>query len=236
MNLDYSTGAKPLWSQVANVLREKIKNEEYEVGDILPTEMQLIKDFGVSRITMRKALDYLVNEGYIIRQRGKGTLVKKKDDVSTSMKSSFGEVKEKGERSKKKLLEVKMINPTKEVAELFNIERSSFVIIMKRAILVENKTVAIFDNYINPIVPITVQDDFNNSFYKLLSEKGYAVTTGKEQISATISNGEDKKIFDLKNPVAIITRKKIGYSKNIPVELTYSRYVADGYTITVELK
>lgn len=235
MNLDYNTGAKPLWSQVANVLRDKIKKDEYQVGDILPPEMQLTKEFGVSRITMRQALDSLVNEGYILRQRGKGTIVQKKEAVSTCMKSSFIEVREKAEKSKKKLLEVRLVNSPKEVAELFNIDKDSFVIMMRRCIMIGNKTVAIFSNYINPVVPITVQDDFNNSFYSMLDNKGYPVTSGKEHISATISNQEDKLIFDLKKPTAIITRKKIGFSKDIPIELTYSRYVADGYTIIVEL-
>lgn len=235
MKLDYNSGAKPLWSQVADVLKEKIKNDEYEVGETLPPEIQLMEKFGVSRITMRQALDALVNEGYIVRQRGKGTIVKKKEGVSTIMKSSFKEVRENGEKSRKKLLEVKMVNPPKEVAELFDIDRKSFVIMMRRAIVVEKKTVTIFKNYINPEVPISVQDDFNKSFYKLLSEKGYSVTSGVEFISAIISNEEDNTIFDLDKPTAIITRKKIGYSNNIPVEFTYSRYVADGYTIKVEL-
>lgn len=235
MKLDHSTGAKPLWSQVADILRERIKNNEYKIGEIFPTEMELIDSFQVSRITMRQALDSLVNDGYIIRKRGKGTIVQKREDVSTSIKSSFIELEETGIMAQKKFLEVKFINPTKEVAEYFNIKESENVILMIRIIEVEGKPIAIFKSYINPKVPIKVTDDFNGSFYKLLEEKGFTLTSGKEEISAIISNEEDKQIFKLKDDKAIITRKKYGFSNKIPVELTYTRYVAEGYTIVVEL-
>ncbi|WP_251860072.1 GntR family transcriptional regulator [Clostridium sp. Marseille-Q2269] len=235
MILDHNIGAKPLWSQVADIIREDIKNNEYKVGDTLPPEMQLIEKFGVSRITMRQALDCLVNEGYIVRKRGKGTIVQKREDVSTSMKSSFVTLEEKGERAQKKFIDAKLINPPKEVAEYFNIKETDTLIMMKRIVEVDNKIVVLFRHFINPQVSLTVEDNFKESFYKLLSDKGYPITSGKEEISAIISNEEDKEIFQLEEKKAIITRKKYGFSNDIPVELTYSRYIADGYTITVDL-
>ncbi|PRR83601.1 GntR family transcriptional regulator [Clostridium vincentii] len=235
MFLDYSNGSKPLWSQVASILKEMIKNNEFKVGEILPSEMKLINEFGVSRITMRQALGYLVEEGYIIRRRGKGTVVIKREDVSTSMKSSFTQLEEKGEKIKKTLLEVDVVEPSKDILELFNIDKSTNLIMMKRIIEVNGKIVGVFKSFINPNIPVTIKDDFTKSFYKLLESKGYPITKGREEITATISNEEDKKIFKLNEVTAIITRKKYGFSNDIPVELTYTRYLAEGYVITVDL-
>lgn len=236
MSLDFSNGAKPLWSQLLNIIREKIEQEEYKVGDILPSEMQLIDQYGVSRITVRQALDKLMKDGYIDRRRGKGTIViRKKEEVATVMKSSFTQLEEIGKKSHKKLLEVKVVQAPKEVAEFFNISEDDNVLVMKRVIEVEGKVVTLFHNYISPVVPVTVKDNFTGSFYNLLESKGYKITSGKEEISAVISDKKDKAIFGLKEPKAILTRKKFGYSKEVPVELTYSRYLAEGYLITIEL-
>lgn len=233
--LDFGSGAKPLWSQVADIIRDKIKNNEYKVGEILPPEMKLVDEFGVSRVTIRQALDSLMNEGYIIRNRGKGTTVLSKEEVSTNMKSSFSGLEERGLKAKKRLIDVNMIKPSKEIANFFKISKEDYIIELKRAIEVNSKVVAVFFSYINPIIPLTMKDNFKGSFYTLLDEKGYKVTSGKEIISATISDDEDKKMFDIDIDKAIVTRKKYGFSNDIPVELTFSRYIADGYNIEIDL-
>ena len=79
----------------------------------------------------------------------------------------------------------------KEVAEFFNISEDDNVLVMKRVIEVEGKVVTLFHNYISPVVPVTAKDNFAGSFYNLLESKGYKITSGKEEISADIS---DKKI------------------------------------------
>lgn len=235
MDLDYTTGAKPLWSQVADNLRQKIKNDEYKVGESIPPEMQLIEDFGVSRTTIRQALEFLVNEEYIVRQRGKGTIVQKKSDVSTSIKSSLVSLKENSIDAKKKLMDVKTVPADKEIAEFFSVKKNRSVIQMTRCTQVNNKVLALYITYINPNIAIDLNDNFSDSFYKLLESKNFPVTSGKEEISATISTKEDYKLFNLNENTAIITRKKQGFSKDMPVELTFTRYIADDYMLTIEL-
>lgn len=236
MSLDFSNGARPLWSQIDDDIREKIDSGEYKVGDILPPEMQLVDIYGVSRITIRQAMDNLMKDRYIERRRGKGTIVVEREKrVYTSMKSSFKELEEKGESAKKIVLSVDLVECPEEAAEFFNIISNEKVLLMKRVIKIEERIITLFNSYINPIVPITIKDDFSISFYKLLNSKGFEVTSGKEFISAAISDEEDKKIFSLEHSKAILTRKKYGYSNSLPVEITYSRYLAEGYSIDIEL-
>lgn len=68
MRLDINLGEKPLWSQLYDVLSERIENNYYKVGDIMPTEMQLMAEFNVSRITVRQAMDKLLSENKISRK------------------------------------------------------------------------------------------------------------------------------------------------------------------------
>jgi DNA-binding GntR family transcriptional regulator len=65
----------PLYYQLENLLREKIVSGELEPGDKLPTELELIEQYGVSRITVRQALQALADEGLIERKQGRGTVV-----------------------------------------------------------------------------------------------------------------------------------------------------------------
>src|SRR5262245_7653933 len=65
----------PLYYQLENLLREKIHSGEFRVGERLPTENDLIKHYGVSRITVRQALAALTQAGVIERRQGRGTFV-----------------------------------------------------------------------------------------------------------------------------------------------------------------
>lgn len=65
----------PLYQQVASDLREAIVNDVYHVGARIPTEPELSHLYGVSRITVRKAIEILVEEGLLAKRQGKGTFV-----------------------------------------------------------------------------------------------------------------------------------------------------------------
>lgn len=66
--------ASPLYAQIADDLREKIQTEVWQTGDKIPPELDLCELYNVSRITVRKAIDELVRENLLYRERAKGTL------------------------------------------------------------------------------------------------------------------------------------------------------------------
>jgi GntR family transcriptional regulator len=65
----------PLYHQLYEILRSNITRGEWQPGDMIPPESELIDRYQVSRTTVRQVLDMLVNEGLIYRQRGRGTFV-----------------------------------------------------------------------------------------------------------------------------------------------------------------
>src|ERR1051326_2205359 len=69
------SSAMPRWYQIAVILRNRILNGRFAAGDRIPSEADLVKEFGVSRMTVRQALDRLANEHLIVRQQGIGTMV-----------------------------------------------------------------------------------------------------------------------------------------------------------------
>jgi GntR family transcriptional regulator len=73
MKLD--SGPLPLYHQLEENLRARIHAGEFEPGALLPTEEQICTEYGVSRITVRRALDALISQGLIVRRRGVGSFV-----------------------------------------------------------------------------------------------------------------------------------------------------------------
>jgi len=65
----------PLYHQLERALGERIARGEYETGEAIPGELELAREFGVSRGTIRQAIDRLVRSGLIVRQRGRGSFV-----------------------------------------------------------------------------------------------------------------------------------------------------------------
>ena len=72
--LDKNT-ATPLYQQIVDYVREKIKSGEYQPGQILPSEAKFCEEFGVSRITVRNAIQMLVDEDLVVKHHGKGSFV-----------------------------------------------------------------------------------------------------------------------------------------------------------------
>lgn len=66
---------EPLWSQLAAILRERIKAGDYEPRQVLPSEAHLQQEHGIARGTVRRALKALADEGYVVIIQGRGTFV-----------------------------------------------------------------------------------------------------------------------------------------------------------------
>lgn len=77
----------PLHLVISEKLRQQILSEKFPPGGQLPSEYQLMLDFQVSRITVRRAITNLVNQGLVVSQRGKGVFVKKQRKVTYSLSS-----------------------------------------------------------------------------------------------------------------------------------------------------
>jgi GntR family transcriptional regulator len=73
--LTLSPGPVPLYHQLEQDLRARIKGQEFKTGEALPTEERICAEYGVSRITVRRALETLITEGLINKRRGVGTFV-----------------------------------------------------------------------------------------------------------------------------------------------------------------
>ena len=121
--------ATPLYQQVANDLRDAIVNDVYHVGARIPTEPELSRLYDVSRITIRKAIEILVEEGLLVKRQGKGTFVREAqvvptvhDDRRTALNGFSASCRQNGLEPGSRLLRREVIDVPSAAREFFGDE------------------------------------------------------------------------------------------------------------------
>lgn len=129
------TSATPFYFQLKQILKRAIDANELEFGQAIPTEKELMELHGLSRATVRQAVLELVNEGYLRREKGKGTFVThppEKIQLMQSLKWFSAEMKRKGIPHTTRILESAITLPTPRVAECLQIDRETEVFYLRR--------------------------------------------------------------------------------------------------------
>lgn len=237
MKLKAGIGEKPLWSQLYEILEGEILQGVYQTGDKLPSEKELMAKYEVSRVTVRQAMDKLMTAGLISRNRGIGTTVIQNDSsVSTCFQSSFHGVEEKNNVKDRRIIDVQMIVPPSEVLAYFELKRNTEVLKLTRFTYLENRPVTLYESYLNPVTGLNCTSDLSGSMYQKLAKCGYKIGAVKERITAAINTPEDNILFQKEGTFATLIRIRKGYCVDLPIEYTYSKYLAEGYNLEIDLK
>lgn len=236
MKLVSEAGQKPLWSQIYDIILERISTGKYKIGEKLPTELEIMDEFEVSRMPVRQAMNKLITDGIIERMRGKGTVVLEKDDkVGTCLRSSFNGILEKNNHKNRKVIFVGFCKPPKNVAEFFKMDEEIKILKIIREIIINNTIVSVHETYLSNDVPLSDKDDYNGSLYDKLKTLNYNITNVKEKISCSLMSSEEKKLFGINRDEAVMHRQRKGYSNNKPIEFTKSSYISTGYELEIDL-
>ena len=240
MELDHKS-AIPLHQQAEDMLRELIYREEYRNGKLLPTEVELARQLGISRNTLRQAINKLVFENLLVRKKGYGTKVAKKNMV-VGVKNwlSFSqEMKLLGIDIKNYELHVCMQKPCGEIAEFFHAEadrQNAKCLKMERVRGNTDYPFVYFISYFNPDIPFTGGENFNKPLYELLEQEfNIIVKKSKEEISAGLPAPAVADKLNIKCEEPILIRKRCVYDINgEPVEYNIGYYRADSFTYAIE--
>lgn len=120
----FFSGVVPLYYQLATVLREKILARQYKPEEQLPTEAELVEDYGVSRITVRQAMGKLEDEGLIRREAGRGTFVtdRRPTEGTLELDQSIDELISMGRATSVELLQLEEVEASVEAAAELGLE------------------------------------------------------------------------------------------------------------------
>lgn len=178
------SGVEPLYVQIREIIITKIERNELKPGDQIPTEAYLTKKYGVSRITVRKAVQDLVDDDILIRKQGKGTFVAvpKIERELITVNSFSKRMSEKGFIPGAKVLSKELIEPSSTVCKFLQVEKNAEVIAIQRLRFLDKEPVAIEKSYIPyESYPLVLEANINiGSLYKFLEEE-YNVSPGKSE-------------------------------------------------------
>lgn len=208
----------PLYVQLMEELETSIRNGVYKPGDKIMTEAEMAREYGVSLITVRKAVGSLMEKGLVVRKQGKGTFVTK-PKYSRNMKKlqSFTEMCEQmGVKPGARVLENRLIAADKKVADRLGIEPGSNVVYISRLRLADGEPVQVEKSYFPLKYAFLLEEDLNDgSMFECLKEKaGAKVASSEKMIELCRVTAEEAALMDVKKGDYLLFVKSTAYDEN----------------------
>ncbi|MCC5423127.1 trehalose operon repressor [Clostridium botulinum] len=220
---------------IYNEISNKIENNKIQSGEKLSSENEMMKEYNVSRDTIRKALNLLESNGYIQKVKGKGSFVLdiNKFDFPVSGLTSFKELSTRmGVESNTLVKELKLIKPDNFLMKQLNLSKNDDVWKVIRVREIDNKKIILDKDFFNKkYVPLLTKDICENSIYEYLeNELGLKISFAKKEITVQQATQEDKSYLDFQNYNMIVVVKNYIYLDDMSLfQYTESRHRPDRF-------
>ena len=229
------TGKQPLYSQLANTLRDHIEND-LEPDDLIPSERSLSECYGLSRTTVRLALKELERMGLIYRRHGRGTFVADQSGRVTDLTGGYSfseQQRDLGREPKTVILEFETIEANKFLAQHMQLAIGDKVFRIKRLRLADNVPMMLETTFIptSQFLSFSREKLEENSLYHIM-EAEYNVTIhyAEEEFKASIAKQSDAEQLDIPEGAPVLNLERTTYSDhNGIVEFTLSVARADQF-------
>jgi GntR family transcriptional regulator len=228
----------PLYAQIEQQLREVIQTPEFKNGKKLPNEVYLSKEMGISRSTLRQAINKLVYEGLLSRKKGVGTVVA---DISINTKAnnwlSFSqEMKNMGIEVKNYDLQITWVHPVEDLCRFFNITKETKILKLERLRGNKEYPFVYFISYFNPRIGMTGKEDFFLPLYEIMEKEHHTIAkVSKEEVSAKAADKILAKKLDITPGLPILVRKRYVFDPGgHPIEWNIGYYRSDSFVYTIE--
>ncbi len=217
-----------------------ITSGRFDSHSRFPSETELQKQFNVSRMTIRRALSELENEGYLVREQGRGSFVVRSrvQEHLRRLTSFTEEMRFRGFSTESRVLYFQVVKD-KEVAQKMGVSEDEELVQLRRLRFVEGEPVAIQNAFVrHRFCPGIVEKGLlEGSLYKTL-EDGYGLRLGRAIQTVEAKPADDREAALLKVimgwPILFLERLAYLYSGE-PIEYVTSSYRSDKYRFIVEL-
>lgn len=231
----------PLYHQIYVLLLDKIISGAYSQGSRVPSEHELEKLFGVSRITARKALSKLSAEGFVIRRRGHGTIVANRPPLSSVTGDATGLIENllaMALETDVELLEFAYVHARPEVAEALGLNPDNIV---QRAVRIRRKNGMAF-SYAITHIPEDIGRKYGETDIKkkpmltLIEDAGHEISHARQSLSAMLADSTIAPALGVNVGSALLKVSRIVYDTNDrPVEHIVVHYRPDLYQLNLNL-
>lgn len=228
----------PLYFQVAQQLARSIEAGELSPGMRLSNEVELANVLAVSRPTVRKAMEYLVDKGMVVRQRGVGTrVVSPKVRRSLELTSLFDDLEASGQRPTTEVLSNTVEVAPAEVAEVLGVPDGTPVLTIVRLRCALDQPIARMTNYlIAGRLSISTEELEDQGLYQLLRRAGIQLHSATQVIGARTATVSEARVLGERKGAALLTMQRTAYDDHgVVVEYGAHTYSAARYSFQMSL-
>lgn len=228
--------AQPLYQQLQRALREAIETGALGPDDALPSERQLASELGISRITVRKALDGLAEQGLLVRRHGSGNFVGARIEKNFAKLTSFSEdMRARGLAPSSQWLRRAVGRVTPEEAMRLALSPGAEVLRFHRLRFADEEPMAIeYCTIAGGVLPGI--ETVGDSLYEALERSGNRPVRALQRLRALLLDAEQAKMLGAKAGDAGLLVERVGYLRDgRAIELSQSIYRGDTYDFVAEL-
>ena len=210
-------------------------------GEALPGERQLEEMFQVSRITVRRAISDLVQDGELVREKGKGTFVSHGMVRSVLHLASFNEdMRAAGFVPSTRVITAALDQPPESAVTHLRLTGNGPAYRLRRLRLANGAPVSVDESWLPPgLLPDLLTEDLSGSLYRVLSTSGHPVRRVEQTVQAGAASSEIAALLDIAPgaPVLLFHRRSFTGPEDpgIPIEYSVSTYRSDRYQISMTL-
>jgi GntR family transcriptional regulator len=228
--------SQPLYQQLQRALRDAIERQVLAPNDALPPEREIASDLRVSRITVRKALDGLVEEGLLVRRQGSGNFVASRIEKNFSKLTSFSEdMRSRGLKPRSVWLNRAQGAVTPEEALTLRLGPGAPVYRFHRLRFADETPMCLeFATVVGTALPSL--SEVGSSLYEALERAGNRPVRALQRLRALLLNAEQAKLLHAEEGDAGLLVERVGFLRDgTAVEYCQSYYRGDTYDFVAEL-
>ncbi|WP_226680960.1 GntR family transcriptional regulator [Sutcliffiella horikoshii] len=235
------TSPIPIYYQLESFIKNQIESGYILPGENIPSEREYAESYGISRMTVRQAINSLVNEGLLYRKKGSGTFVseKKIEQPLQGLTSFTEDMKKRGMTPTSKLIHFEIIPANSFIANELKIREYAPVYEIKRIRLADGEPMALETNYLSAnLVKGLTEEEVKASIYSYVEEKlGLRITHAEQLIESVRASEEHEKLLYIEkdHPMLYIQRNTFLHD-GTPLELVKSVYRGDRYKFQIKME
>ncbi|MCR9236529.1 MAG: GntR family transcriptional regulator [Alphaproteobacteria bacterium] len=225
------------YENLANAFKVAIDDEVLLPGASLPGERKLAELLGISRITVRHAIDALVSDGQLVRRHGARTSVAAKVGKQISNLLGFSEdMRSRGIEPGMRLLSAETTNPTEQERQMLKLADGESVVRLRRVRLGNERPIAL-ETAVVPSVIVKSPEAIGLSLYATLDALGALPERGVQRITAKTMSAEEAELLETEvGAPALIVERCCGTALGKPIEFTVTCYNAEVFDFVTDLQ
>ncbi|MER5501512.1 MULTISPECIES: GntR family transcriptional regulator [unclassified Streptomyces] len=223
----------PLYFQVAQQLQELIETGVLPPGTRLSNEIAMADGLGLSRPTMRQAMQHLVDKGLLARKRGVGTqVVTNRIRRQVELTSLHEDLERDGRRPRTEVLSLATVPADRDVAAALRVDEGADVVAVERLRFADDEPIALLRNHLPAgLLELTGEALTHNGLYQLIRRSGTDLRSAAQTIGARRATAAEARLLDEARGATLLTMTRTAYdSSGSPVERGSHLYRASRYS------